>query len=48
VEEEPHGTYPAEAKLFGVGLMLAPVPARLKEWAYAGERLAAHRRLLKS
>jgi hypothetical protein len=24
------------AKLFGVGLMLAPVPARLKEWAYAG------------
>ena len=24
------------AKLFGVLLMLAPVPARLKEWAYAG------------
>ena len=24
------------AKLLGVALMLAPVPARLKEWAYAG------------
>ena len=24
------------AKFLGVGLMLAPVPARLKEWAYAG------------
>jgi hypothetical protein len=24
------------AKLIGVTLMLAPVPARLKEWAYAG------------
>jgi hypothetical protein len=24
------------AKLFGVVLLLAPVPARLKEWAYAG------------
>src|SRR6476469_9306103 len=24
------------AKLVGVALMLAPVPARLKEWAYAG------------
>src|SRR3979411_1257490 len=24
------------AKLFGVLLLLAPVPARLKEWAYAG------------
>jgi hypothetical protein len=24
------------AKLIGVGLLLAPVPARLKEWAYAG------------
>jgi hypothetical protein len=24
------------AKLLGVVLMLAPVPARLKEWAYAG------------
>jgi hypothetical protein len=24
------------AKLFGVVLRLAPVPARLKEWAYAG------------
>ena len=24
------------AKLFGVVLVLAPVPARLKEWAYAG------------
>jgi hypothetical protein len=24
------------AKLFGVALMLAPVPARLKEWVYAG------------
>jgi hypothetical protein len=26
----------AWAKLLGVGLLLAPVPARLKEWAYAG------------
>ena len=26
----------ALAKLFGVVLLLAPVPARLKEWAYAG------------
>jgi hypothetical protein len=26
----------AWAKLFGVVLLLAPVPARLKEWAYAG------------
>jgi hypothetical protein len=24
------------AKLFGVVLLVAPVPARLKEWAYAG------------
>src|SRR3954449_9603489 len=24
------------AKFLGVGLVLAPVPARLKEWAYAG------------
>ena len=24
------------AKLFGIGLLLAPVAARLKEWAYAG------------
>src|SRR4029077_8591475 len=24
------------AKLLGVGVLLAPVPARLKEWAYAG------------
>jgi hypothetical protein len=24
------------AKLVGIGLLLAPVPARLKEWAYAG------------
>src|SRR3954463_8732428 len=24
------------AKLFGVVLLLAPLPARLKEWAYAG------------
>ncbi len=24
------------AKLLGVGLLLAPVPVRLKEWAYAG------------
>src|SRR6185503_18248499 len=24
------------AKLIGVALLLAPVPARLKEWAYAG------------
>jgi len=34
------------AKVLGVVLMLAPVPARLKEWAYASERLTAHRRLL--
>jgi hypothetical protein len=27
------------AKLPGVVLLLAPVPARLKEWAYAGERV---------
>jgi hypothetical protein len=26
----------ASAKLLGVALLLAPVPARLKEWAYAG------------
>jgi len=26
----------ALAKFLGVGLLLAPVPARLKEWAYAG------------
>jgi len=26
----------AFAKLLGVALLLAPVPARLKEWAYAG------------
>jgi DoxX-like family len=26
----------AWAKLFGVAVLLAPVPARLKEWAYAG------------
>jgi hypothetical protein len=26
----------AWAKLFGVVLLLTPVPARLKEWAYAG------------
>src|SRR6185295_2119156 len=26
----------AYAKLLGVVLLLAPVPARLKEWAYAG------------
>ena len=26
----------AWAKLLGVVLLLAPVPARLKEWAYAG------------
>src|SRR6478609_4036275 len=37
------------AKLVGVALMLAPVPARLKEWAYAGfainlgSALIAHR-----
>ena len=35
------------AKLLGVVLLLAPVPARLKEWAYAGfvhrPRLGAHR-----
>lgn len=24
------------AKLVGVALLLAPVPARIKEWAYAG------------
>ncbi len=37
------------AKLLGVVLLLAPVPARLKEWAYAGfaidPRLGAHRPL---
>jgi hypothetical protein len=32
----------AWAKLLGVVLLLAPAPARLKEWAYAGERLTAH------
>ena len=26
----------AWAKLFGIALLLAPVPARLKEWVYAG------------
>ncbi|MFZ0592884.1 MAG: DoxX family protein, partial [Bryobacteraceae bacterium] len=26
----------AWAKLLGVAVLLAPVPARLKEWAYAG------------
>jgi len=37
------------AKLIGVALLLAPVPARLKEWAYAGfaidiaSALIAHR-----
>ena len=37
------------AKFLGVGLLLAPVPARLKEWAYAGfainlgSALIAHR-----
>src|ERR1700682_6665298 len=38
----PHLGFPAYfrvelswAKLFGVVLLLAPVPARLKEWAYA-------------
>jgi hypothetical protein len=34
-----HLGFPVElswAKLLGVVLMLAPVPARLKEWAYAG------------
>jgi len=38
-----HLGYPAHfrvelswAKLLGVALLLAPVPARLKEWAYAG------------
>ena len=42
------------AKILGVVLMLAPVPARLKEWAYAafainaGERLTAHRRRFRS
>jgi hypothetical protein len=25
------------AKLLGVGLIIAPVPARVKEWAYAGD-----------
>jgi hypothetical protein len=43
------------AKLLGVVLLLAPVPARLKEWAYAGfaidlasALLTAHRRLFRS
>jgi polyferredoxin len=42
-EEFTHLGYPAYfrvelswAKLLGVLLMLAPVPARLKEWVYAG------------
>jgi hypothetical protein len=42
-EEFTHLGFPAYfrvelslAKLIGVVLMLAPVPARLKEWAYAG------------
>ena len=42
-EEFTHLGFPAYfrvelscAKLLGVVLMLAPVPARLKEWAYAG------------
>jgi DoxX-like family len=29
----------AWAKLLGVVLLLAPVPARLKEWAYAGSAI---------
>ena len=52
-EEFTHLGFPAYfrvelswAKVLGVVLMLAPVPARLKEWAYASERLTAHRRLL--
>ncbi len=32
----PGAGRPRWAKLFGVVLLLAPVPARLKEWAYAG------------
>jgi hypothetical protein len=43
VEEFTHLGFPAYfrvelswAKLLGVVLLLAPVPARLKEWAYAG------------
>jgi hypothetical protein len=43
VQEFNHLGFPAYfrvelswAKLIGVALMLAPVPARLKEWAYAG------------
>ena len=37
------------AKLLGVVLLLAPVPARLKEWAYAGFAInlgGGHRRAL--
>jgi hypothetical protein len=32
------------AKLLGVVLLLAPVPARLKEWAYAGFAITSARR----
>ena len=39
---------PSWAKLPGVGLILAPVTARLHEWAYASEPLTAHRRLFTS
>jgi hypothetical protein len=42
-EEFTHLGFPAYfrvelswAKFFGIALLLAPVPARLKEWAYAG------------
>jgi hypothetical protein len=38
----------SSGKSLGVALTLAPVPARLKEWAYADERLTAHHRLFSS
>jgi hypothetical protein len=34
------------AKLLGVVLLLAPVPARLKEWAYVGFPLEFHQPLM--
>src|SRR5262245_31516427 len=36
----------ALAKLLGVVLLLAPVPARLKEWAYAGFAITLGSRLI--
>jgi hypothetical protein len=35
VDEQEKADF-SQAKLLGVVLLLAPVPARLKEWAYAG------------